>query len=273
MGMDAVKYTFQDHVRISGSKYIFQSIGKQRLSNIYHSHTFYELFLLLKGTATHRVNDSNILMKEGDCIILTPQDKHCFLTQSDDMELVALSVQCDEFAAIAKAYGIDPASIQNTGVFTCAERLSMLQNQAAHCCYGVADNEKKLLLSMLLSIYITSQENTHAALPSSLANAVAMMRSDENIKVGVPALMALTNYSYPHLYRLVKHYYSTTPHQLVLQIKLDAAYSKLIHSDCPVAQIAEEVGFNSVSHFIKTFKEHFGLSPAKLRVKKQSACF
>ncbi len=269
--MDAVKYRFADFVHISGSKYIFQSITRRKLSDICHSHDFYELCLLLKGTALHRINHAELSMTSGDCVILTPRDVHCFVSQSEDLELIALSVHSDEFISIANVFSIDLTSAEDVELFSCTERLEAFQNQSVHCCCGIEDNENKLLLAMLLSIYAASRKSRQSEVPSSLAYAVSMM--GEHLKEGLPALIRLTNYSYPHLYRLIKQHYGMTPHDLILRRKLDAAYSRLIHSDISVEQIAESVGFCSTSHFIKAFREHYGASPAKLRREKKSTCF
>ncbi len=263
--MQALKYQFKDHVRIRESHYIFQLISERKLSDIYHSHDFYELILLLRGSVSHRVNNNDLLMKEGDCIILSPKDEHSFTMQTEDMLLVGLSVFGDEFAAIGHIFDVHPARMGDIQIFSCAERLHDLQTQAERCLNATDDSENKLLLSMILTLYGASQKNKQAAIPTVITDAVAMMGSDENLKDGVAALVKLTSYSYPHLYRLTKRYYDATPHELVLKWKLDAAYRKLIHSDLAVERIAENVGFASVSHFSRAFKERFGVSPAKLR--------
>ncbi len=263
--MQAVKYRFEDYVKLRDSHYIFQSVSERKLSDIYHSHEFYELILLLQGSVSHRVNNTESIMREGDCIILTPRDAHSFTMQTEDMLLVGLSVSCDEFVSVGTVFGVNPASFGDVQLFSCAERLCDLQGQAGRCLNAADDSENKLLLSMILTLYRSSQKNKQATIPAVITDAVAMMDSDENLKDGVAALVRLTNYSYPHLYRLIKQYYGTTPHELVLNRKLEAAYRKLIHSDLSVERIAEGVGFSSVSHFSATFKEKFGISPAKLR--------
>ncbi len=263
--MQAVKYKFEDHVKIAGSNYIFQSVSERKLSDIYHTHGFYELILLLCGGVSHHVNDSDIPMKAGDCIILTPKDAHSFTMQTQDMALIGLSVSCDEFSSIANAFGVHPAFPDGAQFFSCAERLNDLRAQAERCLNTRDDIENKLLLSMLLTLYRASEKNKQTSIPPVLTNAVAMMSTDEHLKEGVNALVRLTSYSYPHLYRLIKRHYGMTPHALVLKLKLDMASQKLIHSDLSVERIAESVGFSSVSHFSTAFKEAFGVTPAKLR--------
>ncbi len=271
--MEALKYSFYEHVKVSGSRYIFQSVTKQKLSNIYHSHDFYELLLLLDGSVRHCVNGSENELHEGDCVILTPQDAHRFTGQSEQLALIALSVQPEEFAAIAGVYGIELPLAQAAEPFSCRQRLSMLRAQAEHCCFACADNENRLLLSMLLSSFSSLQSAERSATPAALSGAVARMRSDEMLCGGIGSLTALTSYSYPHLYRLIRRYYGITPHALVLRLRLESAHSKLLHSDLSVEQIAASVGFCSTSHFTKVFTAAYAQTPSHLRKQTHPTCF
>ncbi len=267
------EYRFEDHVKRPNSKYIFQSVSHRRLSGICHSHAFYELILLLEGSVSHTVNGEEWLMRPGDCIVLTPQDTHRFTCQSEDLALVGLSVICEEFLSVGSVFGLTRFPSKETQRFSCTERLSELKAQSERCRAALDDRENKLLLSLLLSLCKGAQAESEAAIPSVLRQAVSQMNRPEHLKEGVSALVRLTNYSYPHLYRLIKQYYRVTPHALLLKLKLDAAYGRLLHSDLSVEEVAESVGFSSVSHFQQAFGRAFGLSPAKLRKQCGSAYF
>ncbi len=263
--MQTLKYKFDDCVNIKNSSYIFQFISERKLSNIYHSHDFYEIIILLGGNVIHRLNGTEIAMKEGDCIILTPKDAHSFVMQSEDTRLVGLSVRSDEIFRFVNCFPIELCSACEEQIFSCSARLNELKNQSKLCMDAEDDCENKLLLCTILRLYKMSKKNVHSNIPAVIATAVNAMSYDENLKGGVEALVNLTNYSYPHLYRLIKQYYGVTPHELVFKLKLDAAYRKLTHSDISVERVAESVGFASVSHFNCVFKKTFGISPAKLR--------
>lgn len=62
-----------------------------------------------------------------------------------------------------------------------------------------------------------------------------------------------------------KSVYGLTIHQFHLQERLKRAYIKLQTSDLPIKQIAVEYGFNSASHFTRSFKNHYGLAPLFVR--------
>ena len=53
--------------------------------------------------------------------------------------------------------------------------------------------------------------------------------------------------------------------ELVINIRLYRIQMDLLHTDRPVAEIAEYHGFSNMSHFYRTFKMHFGVSPRIFR--------
>ncbi len=55
--------------------------------------------------------------------------------------------------------------------------------------------------------------------------------------------------------------------QAIIRHRLDTAQSLLISTELPVASIAFECGFNSLSPFYEAFKKRFQLSPSQLREK------
>ena len=52
------------------------------------------------------------------------------------------------------------------------------------------------------------------------------------------------------------------------QYRLEEAAAALRNSDCPVSEIAEAAGYQSVSKFTDAFKHHFGKTPAAIRRSK-----
>ncbi len=56
-----------------------------------------------------------------------------------------------------------------------------------------------------------------------------------------------------------------SPYDYVLLARLTHAKNYLQKTDLPIAQIAEETGFNSESNFIYFFTKNAGVSPSKFR--------
>jgi len=51
------------------------------------------------------------------------------------------------------------------------------------------------------------------------------------------------------------------------KVKLEHAARLLLETDLKVESVGYDCGFDSPSHFYKCFKEHYGLSPARYKVK------
>ena len=73
-----------------------------------------------------------------------------------------------------------------------------------------------------------------------------------------------------HLIRLFKTIYGKTPHQYLIQVRIDN--SKLfLRSGCTVAETCFEVGFDSVTSFTSLFKKYceylFSLNLFKNKIK------
>ena len=67
------------------------------------------------------------------------------------------------------------------------------------------------------------------------------------------------------LERLVKKNYGCNPIQYVMKRKMEKADLLLRSSSMSVLEVAETMGFNSLSYFSTSYKKHFGSSPLKNR--------
>lgn len=68
------------------------------------------------------------------------------------------------------------------------------------------------------------------------------------------------------LERLCKRHLGVTPHTLIRKTQLDRAHDLICNSTMPISWIAAEVGFSSLSHFSKRYKQEFGDPPTSSRV-------
>ena len=205
-------------------------------------------------------------------VLLRPNDRHCFINQSDDAVLFSFSVQRKEFEAIADIYGKDffdlilksdnPLFCDNCSLlnYSLLDYENMYANPEEYDC--------KFLLSSILHYYI-QHSKSNLAIPSSLSFAINEIKKTENLREGIKAMIKLSNYSQTHLARIMKKYYNTTPKHYINELRLQKAYDYIILTQKSIELIAEELGFNSYSHFNKIFKERFSVTPASLRKKKK----
>ncbi len=68
-----------------------------------------------------------------------------------------------------------------------------------------------------------------------------------------------------YLTRIFKAEYGVPPYRYLIKVRIDRATELLRESSLSVTQICHRVGFNSLSHFITTFRHHTGMSPSRFR--------
>ena len=261
--MYSVFYEFQELCHGNGKNYIFQFIKERRLTAVYHSHDFYELICFLRGDGIEIVNGERVACGEKTAMLLGPGDKHCFVSQSEDIEVVSLSVKKEEFEVFMRLYGVPMGTHPLTFPLPFTERIYEILRQSP----AVTEWDSRLLLSTALHSYASFAETLppEAEMPTSLRDAVEEMKKTENLKKGLSAFVSLSNYSHSHLARLVKKHFGMGLKEYINEMRLGHAYDDLVFTNEPFEAIAEALGFASYSHFFKIFKKRFQISPSDLR--------
>lgn len=78
-------------------------------------------------------------------------------------------------------------------------------------------------------------------------------------------LADLAGLSVDHFVRTFREATGSTPHQYVLDRRLDKACAMLRDSAEPVSSIAQRCGFTGAAHFAAIFRDHRGLTPTQFR--------
>jgi AraC-like DNA-binding protein len=72
-----------------------------------------------------------------------------------------------------------------------------------------------------------------------------------------------------HFIRLFKKCYGRTPHQYLIEKRIQHA-KKLLQSNCSVSETCYQVGFDSTTSFAAVFKKYVGYSPSAFQKKQFS---
>lgn len=94
-----------------------------------------------------------------------------------------------------------------------------------------------------------------------LTEAVELMESNLEELINLDELAALVGISRRQLERLFKKYVGCVPRRYYLNLRLKKARQLLLQTPSSVSEIAIACGFVSASHFSKSYREMFGLSP------------
>ncbi|MBP9185174.1 MAG: GlxA family transcriptional regulator [Fuscovulum sp.] len=114
-----------------------------------------------------------------------------------------------------------------------------------------------------------TQRSSMAALMSSrnpvLIAVVHLMNRHIDSPLSMDDLAEAAGYSRRHLERLFRDTTSQTPGEFYRGLRLDRGRNLLATTDLTLIEIATACGFDSVSHFSKSFRARFGVPPTKLK--------
>ena len=90
---------------------------------------------------------------------------------------------------------------------------------------------------------------------------------EENLTrdIDIPGVARANSLSPFYLTRIFKAQYGIPPYRYLIRLRIKYATELLRDSVLSVTQICHRAGFNSLSHFITTFRRHVGMSPTQYR--------
>lgn len=98
-----------------------------------------------------------------------------------------------------------------------------------------------------------------------LRTARAYLDSNYNRTITIPSISRKAALSPYHFIRLFCRRYKQTPHQYLIQRRIDRAKELLRSSELSVTDICFQIGFESLGSFSTRFRNSTGLSPSEYR--------
>lgn len=127
-------------------------------------------------------------------------------------------------------------------------------------------NASMLLYNLLIELKEHLKDTNYLENISKLQAAVKYIENHFTESIETPYLAELSQMTPEHFCRLFKKSYSLRPLEYVQNLRFQEAKRKLItHPHMSINKIAESVGYNSASYFIKLFKEKEGITPSQFR--------
>lgn len=243
-----------------------------------HKHDFYICVLFTQGKGNHEINFKNYAIKPGSVFFLKPGDLHNWSFNTPVNGFIFFH---------SKAFydlNFQNRKLHDFPFYFSVNNPPFLQLEL--------DNQKKLS-QLFKQLKENKKEDQYTAIQrASIVDIIYIElsrhygRVEYSEKVNTSYLVKLQNFedlvttyfrveksphfyadklniSVKHLNRIVKESLNVTASNFIAQIVILEAKKMLIHSDYRVVEIANKLGYEDSSYFIRFFKKHVGITPSK----------
>ena len=240
---------------------LFHQVGRGGLYFRGEQHPPFELVYVEKGTLHNFFQGQDVALHPNELLIFDQNQWHMQYAESD-VEFLTVSFLWPGHDLSHWTNRVIPASLP---VQQAAKALleeydipSDLQNEFFHAHFSL------LLLHLLRQI----PETVHKPSPATaharsqlLDKALQIVAKEYRRKLTVPALAAAVNVSTSQLTVLFQTHLGTSPAKYITRIRLEESKALLLSHQMSIGEIAEYLGYSSIQHYSKQFREWFGCSP------------
>ena len=237
-----------------------------------HIHGSVEIFLNVCGKKSFWVDNKLYELHDGDVIVALPNEIHvCVFEKPVRQKYFCLWINSEDNDALIKNFSGNFTS----RLFTFGKDKDEI-TELFYTLYSSSYSDKNeltrscALFRILTIIANAGNEKTERIvdLPVTLVDILKYIDDNYQEIESVSEVAKRFFISVPTLNRLFEKYVHITPHKFIESKKL--AYAATLLSDgASVTYAGEAAGFSDCSHFILKFKEKFGVTPKKIKQKKQ----
>ncbi|MFO7447497.1 MAG: helix-turn-helix domain-containing protein [Ignavibacteriaceae bacterium] len=250
-----------------------------------HNHDFFEIFLITKGKAIHKINGKEEVIEEGTLVFIRPDDTHFYERfNNEPCELINVAFPASTIKQLFDYFGegykagrllrakhpptLKLSSVEKEVIVSRFEKLNTLSRGKK----SRIKTEMRILLAEIFSKYFAEvKQEEKDDIPSWLVKVRSEMEKKENFIPGISRMYELSARSPEHLSRSLKKYYKETPTKFINKLRLNYAANLLVNTYEDITAIAMDSGFENLSHFYHLFKINFGISPKEFRGKHQKS--
>lgn len=227
-----------------------------------HMHNTWELIYYTSGEGTMVFNDLKLPYKEGDIIVIPPNQPHY---NHSEHGFTNIFLNLDDSNMNYRM----PVRIQDD-----ANHFILNAFQAAYYHYNEVSKRDNLLIAYghLLVAYVRDYQATpvRSDIVEDIRSNIIQNFSDSNYELD--KYLRSLPFSYDYLRKLFKKEMGITPHQYLCDKRLATAaewLSSSYNDSGNIADVSRLCGFSEPLYFSRMFKKKYGVAPSFYRTEKQ----
>ena len=267
------KFTFNKTERTDFSN--FNCHYSKNYNVFKHSHDDYYEVIITLGDFYETVDGQTYLRKIKDVTILRPDTTHAINVIDENSCHYNLAIRKKYFESFIENKTALNNYLKNNGYLSftldeqCYQYVTSLIGKINNTKYDylsltLVESILYALCSCILPLLIDDNECDDKIL-CYVKDAVEKISDGTFIKKTLKEIYASYPLSHTTFIKNFKEFVGKTPSEYLTDKKLEYAKTLLLTTKTSVLDISMQIGFESVSHFIRIFKIKYGLTPLKLR--------
>lgn len=248
-----------------------------------HWHEFYELSFVLEGEGVNKLNGTEKKLQPGSLFLSTPSDFHEVYPLPGSTMVVYNVVFSHSMLSEELQHLILRDTHAHSAIYagehfqTIEAEFRLLHREQTEGQPGMIIVARGALERILVTLFrsslrssldsaSTNPPSSYEAIHRAIVYVHHHFREPLTLKHAASAAQLSPNYFSEQFHKV-----AGVPFQKYLQtLRLQFAKSLLGSSDIPVSEICWASGFNTLTHFIRAFKQTYGMTPSQLRAAKRS---
>ncbi len=254
-----------------------------------HWHYFVEILYMVEGNAYVEAGEENYVLEPGDLIVFYPQMTHAIYSTGQfpiryyvlKFDPAHLNISGSAFPSISRLIAM-ASEEKEVSVYLEKEKLdqrrvkqliqeSMKELEEKRFGYDIILHSNYcLLMAEILRVweqdgFQIKKREKETALNEKFAEVSEYISQHYQEEIPVEELAGKFHMSYSYFAAKFKEYYGQTCKEMILAVRLQKAENLLRFTDFDLTYISQETGFCDCSHFIKAFRQRYGVTPRKFR--------
>ncbi len=247
----------------------------QNESTSMHMHDFYEFFIITDNRTLHEINGKREELHKGTLYMIRPNDFHKFI-QEDNLSCVHMNFCVTEshLRKVCDALKISLEELceaKELKTMLSSEELGFFIRRARMLNLMLRDNPNQAitliceLITQALTVISNSRAVNSASYPPWFIELLEKIHSPENLAITAKDVYSMGGFSPPVMIDYFKKYTGKTVNSYLRDCKCENACRLLHSTHLSTLEISNALGYDSLSHFNRIFKEFSGVSPAVYR--------
>lgn len=239
-------------------------------STTFQKQTYVKMIFIHNGTATLTFKNSSAPVRKNQIILINPNvDYYWDLEDQSAIEITEIGIQGLEFSEVNDSEAEFSHYIHNEADVENEPFISALTDEIANKKLGYEEVAKRYVEIILIHLLRNERFSIRNSLNKKNHKEIQIVKNFMKINyhknITLDDLVELVHINKFYLIRIFKQEVGMSPIDYLIHIRIDEAQKMLRNTNIAIADIAHLVGFQSPSHFSKTFRELSNMTPSQYR--------